>query len=269
MSGKAYDDTRLIAEIEGLMRRQPHLSQRAAILQVAGEDSLRRLQAKMARTPMSMPVAAGNDLRIALGTNEVERTLLTVERETLAGTGETVQWAEFSDIAALRRRKLARLLRGRPDLERLFPIVAVLGIFVLLVVLATGMGGAKGYEVPLADHPNLLTALMLIGTMLLIGGASAHIHCGEVTSSVTEHDTLRATLTDRALYLFEAKGGTATIRRIARTEIVSIRLADDGDAVVELGGGSVAMPCPRQPAGLMARLGATSNSPAPAGALPA
>jgi len=44
-----YDDSKVIAEIDALMEADPSLSRRAAIIQVAGKDSLRRIEKKMER----------------------------------------------------------------------------------------------------------------------------------------------------------------------------------------------------------------------------
>jgi len=277
MSTRGYDDTAHIAEIESLMQANPELSQRAAIIQVVGEGSLRRIQNKMARRqPPAEPVSGRDgDFCIQMGSTPVEMMLTGAERQVLAGSGERVRASGFTDLDVLMERLRIRTLGpgykddfARNDRRtRMSFYVMGAGIAVLIVMMA-----ATFLSVSMGWRGDRLDLFVLVSTMafmaLLFGGLGASsfftwLHERRMKpleeawrgKEIGDRDVRRYVLTDKALYVFAAAGRSVSIRRIEIGQAWAVSVDGEGDFVLSTDKGPITLEALPEAHVFVARLG--------------
>jgi len=253
MATRGYDDTKAIAEIMALMEASPGMSRKAAIRQVVGEGSVRRVEMKMSRRAFkAVEEAAEGEVSIQTGSNPTEMMLVTAERQALAGTGEKVRWASFNDTAAIEGRLKAELL-GPDHAEREERLdrfclnsvsFAVTFGLVMFSMLPFGLFG-KLIGVPddqIKEAVSPVVAVCLTGMVASVLSAvffglraermTAPFDRRAAADPIAPSETRRYVLTDKALYAFRPDGDAVRIQRVEVSSVTGVDTDGEGDLVI-------------------------------------
>jgi len=273
MAARGYDDTAQIAEIDALMRANPSMSRKAAIRQVAGDDSLSRIEAKLVRRDAArVPEADSEDIVLPMYPTRTQAMLTKAEEMTLARSGESVRWSGFNDLAALEN------LRGRrvgplPLPVRMLFSCALLGLIV--IIAAPAFAGSFRFEDAIAWTAILvmfgaplifLTAIACCFFQSLISvvrgrPVPAAGYGKEDLKPVREQDTRRFVLTDKAFYAFSPDGTEVRIRRYPNVSHAVLRRTPDGEPVLRFGADDVRLEAVPGSDALIVRMGLRKEEP--------
>lgn len=271
MSNSGYDDSHLIGSIESLMRDEPGLSRRAAIIRIAGEENLRRLEKKLsarsssaATTPFLLEVKRPPPaLLTALSANgdEGHSRLLDAEFEVLSRFGEEPLWNGFSSprerrenatSAAYREayeatpasvREHAYAERDAGLLKAIALIVAAMSCF-LLTAVAGGSGLITSpYQLALIFLVSFCGGGYLVCRALKLIRTLAGITPVPFAPPETGDHAERYVLTPQALYVLQDGIHTVRCRRRPLDATAVAKPMSGRAAVIESAGWSEKLAC--------------------------
>jgi len=264
MAARGYDDTDLIARIDALLAEAPDLSRRAAIIQVAGEGSLRRIEKKMAKRDRERGIAM-REIAMKHGRSLKETLLMMVEQQALSGTTEAVRWASFTsdDLVKgwVRRRVIGPLqdwfLSRNGQFVNLGLSLGVFPLVLLSVLVAVTIGYQSAHDrfglsnefmnaLVFEDaYPWVFDLMMNIIATAAIGGLSILTLCGmhslycdgrvayELAHLPQEAGGMkRYLLTEKAFYVLALSEGGANVTRIDLSTFCGIEASEHGEITV-------------------------------------
>jgi hypothetical protein len=262
MSRQKYPDEQVIAQVEAAMREHPEMSRRAAILQIVGEDSLRRIEMKMTadrtrygakhsiidmdptrRAAMlhlfgedgmrriEMKVAAERAKHLIVVDMDFESVQMRAAIDQFfAGSKEKmIACADRDlDVAEANRLKRSYLARLR---ERAITVGTMLTFpFGMLAAIGTFLVKLL-YESEHRTFVFLLTIaaigcsfLFVVGAIMLVPSLLASI----VIKGYDHDPKRRYVLTDAALYEFWLDDGVLKSKRVPAPEIPAAEITKDG-----------------------------------------
>jgi hypothetical protein len=277
MATRGYDDSETIRRIETLLAAGRYPSRRAAILEIAGPENLRRIERKMGK--VDQPASVTADVAIEGAVSEGQAALLMYERQMLDRSGESTLWAAFSSAEIILDRmessrfisldrvanyawhaRLAARLVAAPFVMTMIAglLMTMLGIADTAIV--SGLLGADTFGGLLPDAPGKvfesgmpafvaliqLTMVLMIPFLFFDGIHKAWLWRSnaetlQLQDRAVKESLNRYLLTDRAFYTLSLKGGAVQVTRMSAAKVQVASLDDHGDLILECEGSRVTL----------------------------